>query len=77
MITFAPGQTHLHGIPLFTADQLLPQLDPKASQWIVAIGNNSIRQLLVQKLESLDHTFATVIHPTAYIGAGSPSAPAP
>ena len=71
----APGQTHLHSIPLCTADQLIPQLDPTASQWIVAIGHNTIRRTLVQKLESLDHTFATVIHPTAYIGARVTLAP--
>ena len=65
----ALGQTHLLDIPILPPSALLPDLEPKACQWIIAIGNNAIRQTIAQKLQALDHTFATAIHPAAHIGS--------
>lgn len=65
----APTQDNFQGIPLSTPDALLPVLDPSVCQWIIAIGNNAIRQTIAQTLQTLNHTFATIIHSSAQIGS--------
>ncbi|MDJ0704400.1 MAG: acetyltransferase [Leptolyngbyaceae cyanobacterium MO_188.B28] len=69
------GQTHIQGIPIFTTDTPPPNLDPKGCQWVIAIGNNTIRRQIAQKLAAQGHTFATVIHPSAQIGSRVTIAP--
>lgn len=38
--------------------------------WIVAIGDGTARQEIVEQLESLNVRFATIVHPSAYLGSG-------
>ncbi len=60
----------IHGVPIYLASEILPKIDPKNSQWIVAIGNNKIRQQIAHQLQNQGHTFTTAIHPSAQIALG-------
>jgi acetyltransferase EpsM len=48
----------------------LPDFIVSNSQWVVAIGDNKIRQKIVFKLKKMGYSFATAIHPSAQIGLG-------
>ncbi|MEM9218618.1 MAG: acetyltransferase [Cyanobacteria bacterium P01_F01_bin.150] len=63
------GCPHFENIPIFSAESLLSQLSPDECQWIIAIGNNSIRQKIAQKLRALGHSFVAAVHPSAQIGS--------
>ena len=64
------GVTQIHGIPVQLASEKLPAIRCDCSQWIVGIGNNSIRQHIADKLKNQGHSFTTAIHPSAQIGLG-------
>ncbi len=49
----------------------LELLAPKFDACFVAIGNNTLRKQLIERLQALSCTLATLVHPTAYV---SPSA---
>jgi len=70
-----PGITQIHGIPVQLASEKLPTINCDRSQWIVAIGNNRIRQLIANKLTHYGHSFTTAIHPSAQIALGVEIAP--
>jgi sugar O-acyltransferase (sialic acid O-acetyltransferase NeuD family) len=61
--------THIHKIPIFQSTTL-NQINPQKSTWIVAIGNNLVRQQIALKLSELGHSFTTAIHPSAQIALG-------
>ncbi|REK66483.1 MAG: acetyltransferase [Cohnella sp.] len=42
---------------------------PQAA-WVIAIGNNKVREQIKNRLTYLDLNFATLVHPTASIGSG-------
>ncbi len=70
-----PGITHIHGVPIQPATEILPTIPGDRTQWIVAIGNNRIRQHIADKLKSQGHSLTTAIHPSAQIGLGVEIAP--
>ncbi len=58
----------IHGVPVKkSSSELFDEIDCECSQWIVAIGNNSIRKKITAKLEYLGYFFATAIHPSARV----------
>ncbi len=61
---------HIHGIPILHTQVAVSTVNQNTSAWIVAIGNNLIRQSISQKLASQGYSFTTAIHPTAQIGLG-------
>ncbi|MBD1933400.1 MULTISPECIES: acetyltransferase [Cyanophyceae] len=69
------GITQIHGIPVHSARETLAAIRCDRCQWIVAIGNNSIRQQIALKLEGQGHSFTTAIHPSAQIALGVDIAP--
>jgi len=69
------GVSQIHGVPIYLTKEILPKIEPKDSQWIVAIGNNRIRQQIAEKLQTQGHRFTTAIHPSAQIALGVEIAP--
>ncbi|MEC4813524.1 MAG: acetyltransferase [Scytonema sp. PMC 1069.18] len=67
--------TQLHDIPIYPTATILPTLNPEQIQWIVSIGNNTIRQKIAESLTQQGHSFATAIHPSAQIGTNVMIAP--
>ena len=70
-----PGITQIHGIPVQSAAKKLPTIKCDRSQWIVAIGNNQVRQQIANKLNQQGHSFTTAIHPSAQLALGVKIAP--
>lgn len=60
----------IHGVPIYKTSEALSNISAENSKWIIAIGNNRIRQLIALKLENQGYSFATAIHPSARIGLG-------
>jgi sugar O-acyltransferase (sialic acid O-acetyltransferase NeuD family) len=69
-----PKQPVIFDIPVLPST-ILPTLIPEASEWLIGIGNNQIRQTIAQQLHQLGHRFTTAIHPSAQIGLGVTIAP--
>lgn len=69
------GMAEIHGIPIYAAGKKLAEIECDRSQWIVAIGNNRIRQTLAEKLQNQGYSFTTAIHPSAQIALGVTIAP--
>jgi sugar O-acyltransferase (sialic acid O-acetyltransferase NeuD family) len=65
---------HIHGVPVFPSS-LITDLEVRSFQWIVAIGDNRVRKLIVEKLSLQGGKFATAIHPSAQIALGVTIAP--
>lgn len=65
-----PGINNIHSVPVYLAAKILPTIKPEQSQWIIAIGNNCIRQRIADKLRKQGHSFTTTIHPSAQIAIG-------
>lgn len=70
-----PKVSLIHGVPVYLATEILNSVSTENSQWIVAIGNNKVRQQIALKLSKKGYTFATAIHPSARIGLGVKIAP--
>jgi sugar O-acyltransferase (sialic acid O-acetyltransferase NeuD family) len=70
----ASARSELHGVPVSSTTDLLARIAQRNScegiSWIVAIGNNLIRQSIAEKLSIQGAQFATVIHPSAQIALG-------
>lgn len=65
------GVNHIHGVPVIKASpQTMSEIEHDYSRWIVAIGSNTIRRRIVEKLEICGYSFTTAIHPSAEIGSG-------
>ncbi|MEO1764366.1 MAG: acetyltransferase [Cyanobacteria bacterium J06629_18] len=60
----------IYGVPIYRASEALSNINPENSKWIIAIGNNRIRQKLALQLENQGYSFATAIHPSAKIALG-------
>ena len=69
-----PGITEIYGIPIYPSE-IMMTIDVENSQWIVATGDNRIRQYIAQKLTNLGYSFTTAIHPSAQIALGVEIAP--
>lgn len=69
------GITKIHGIPIYSTAEKLAEIKCDRSEWIVAIGNNRIRQTITQKLQNQGYSFTTAIHPSAQIALGVEIAP--
>lgn len=69
------GVEKIHGISIWQASTVLSAIRSDCSQWIVAIGNNHIREQIAQKLTCLGYAFTTAIHPSAQIAIGVEIAP--
>jgi len=70
-----PSETKtIHNVPVYQTLDILPTITLD-SQWIVAIGNNMIRQRIAEKLQALGYSFTTAIHPSAQIAMGVEIAP--
>ena len=65
-----PSTTLIHGVPTYAASVILKNLSPGSCCWIVAIGNNVSRRLVVEKLTLLGHSFTTALHPSVRIATG-------
>ncbi len=65
----------IHGVPIYQASKILPTINPKNSRWIVAIGNNRIREQIALKLENQGYSFTSAIHPSARIALGTEISP--
>lgn len=61
--------TTIHNVPIYQTLDILPTITLD-SQWIVAIGNNIIRQRIAEELQALGYSFTTAIHPSAQIAMG-------
>lgn len=59
------------GLPVLGAVSTMVNFQPAADQVIVAIGNNAVREKLMQQLAAAGFDLATVVHPRAIV---SPSA---
>lgn len=70
-----PEITQIYSVPVYPALEAQYPIRPDCSQWIVATGNNSIRQRIADKLKSQGHSFTTAIHPSAQIAIGVRIAP--
>lgn len=57
-----------HGYSVYGKEKL-NELDPKRVQFIVSIGNSSIRKKIADDLEASGFSFAKAIHPSAVIGS--------
>jgi len=64
----------IHTVPIYAAAEALPTL-PAESEWIVAIGDNAIRQRIAERLTARGYSFTTAIHPSAQIAMGVTIAP--
>jgi sugar O-acyltransferase (sialic acid O-acetyltransferase NeuD family) len=62
--------TQMHGVPVQLSAEILAKIPCDRSEWIVAIGNNRIRQRIAEKLQNQEHSFTTAIHPSAQIALG-------
>jgi len=60
----------IHGVPIYRTPEALPTISRENSKWIIAIGNNRIRQQIALKLENQGYSFTTAIHPSARIALG-------
>ena len=60
----------IHGVPIYQTSEVLPTISTKTSKWIIAIGNNHIRQKIALKLENRGYSFTSAIHPSARIALG-------
>jgi UDP-perosamine 4-acetyltransferase len=68
----APSQPALFGVPVLGGDEVLPRLRSEGlATACVALGGNSLRQTIGQRLRDLGFAQPTAIHPAAFI---SPSA---
>lgn len=63
-------RTHIHGVPIYSASQILPTLNHQLSRLIIAIGDNQIRQRIAHQLSHQGYSFTTAIHPSATIALG-------
>ncbi|BEP66677.1 MULTISPECIES: acetyltransferase [unclassified Variovorax] len=66
-----PLQHHLWGCPVWGTTAMLADSCDRVDAVIVAIGNNTLREALQQKVKAHGVTLATVLHPAAMV---SPSA---
>lgn len=60
----------IHGVPIYKTSEALSIISIENSKWIIAIGNNRIRQKLALQLENQGYSFATAVHPSARIALG-------
>ena len=51
--------------PILSAKKLLDCFEE--IKFIIAIGNNTVRKMIVEKLNLFDHNYAVLIHPSAII----------
>jgi sugar O-acyltransferase (sialic acid O-acetyltransferase NeuD family) len=69
----------LYGVPVCSTTDLLARIAQRDScegiAWIIAIGNNQIRQSIAEKLSRQGYQFTTAIHPSAQIALGVAIAP--
>jgi sugar O-acyltransferase (sialic acid O-acetyltransferase NeuD family) len=72
-----PGQEcrDIHGVPIYSSQSILSSYSPDSVRWIVAIGNNKIRQSIAEKLSHQGYQFITAVHPSAQIALGVTIAP--
>lgn len=68
-----PNIKQIHNIPIYSSD-MLPKIHLQ-SEWIIAIGNNKIRQKIAEKLLNFGYSFTTAVHPSAQIATGVDIAP--
>jgi sugar O-acyltransferase (sialic acid O-acetyltransferase NeuD family) len=66
---------YIHGVPIYSSQSILASHSPDSARWIVTIGNNQIRQSIVEKLSHQGYEFTTAIHPSAQIALGVTIAP--
>ncbi|MEM9116400.1 MAG: acetyltransferase [Cyanobacteria bacterium P01_F01_bin.56] len=64
----------IHGVPVYPAANVLNNW-PMSSEWVVAIGDNAVRQRLAKKLATRGCRFTMAVHPSAQIGLGVKIAP--
>jgi sugar O-acyltransferase (sialic acid O-acetyltransferase NeuD family) len=69
------ARSNIHGIPILPSAAVLENVQIDDTYWIVTIGNNKIRQSVVQKLASQGAQFTTAVHSSAQIGFGVTIAP--
>jgi sugar O-acyltransferase (sialic acid O-acetyltransferase NeuD family) len=60
----------LYGVPVYRSADRLAEISPDRSEWIIAIGNNSVRQRVAEALALQGHLFTQAIHPSAQIALG-------
>lgn len=73
-----PLSSHLLGEPILGGDDVLPNLHGQGiTSAVVALGDNTLRQRVAEKLSGLGFTLPPIVHPSAFlspsvrIGAGS------
>lgn len=66
----SPDRPKIYGVPVRQASLALAAIAPSQGEWIVAIGNNRIRQKIAMNLSRQGYRFTTAIHPAARIGLG-------
>lgn len=64
------GLKEIYGVPIYPAAEELELISRERSRWIVAIGDNRIRQQVVERLSEMGFQFTKAIHPSAQIGPG-------
>jgi sugar O-acyltransferase (sialic acid O-acetyltransferase NeuD family) len=69
------GCRYIHGVPIYSSQSILSSHPPDAARWIVAIGNNRIRQSIAEKLSNQGYQFITAVHSSAQIALGVTIAP--
>lgn len=65
-----PNISNIHNVPIEQASKVLHCISASQSKWIVAIGNNSVRQRIATQLSNQGYSFTTAIHPSAQIALG-------
>jgi sugar O-acyltransferase (sialic acid O-acetyltransferase NeuD family) len=63
----AQPQQHVWDWPVWGTTAMLPECRGRVDAVVVAVGNNSVRDSLHQRVRAAGLTLATVIHPTAVV----------
>ncbi len=71
----AQGDRYIHDVPIYASQLVLSSYAPESIRWIIAIGNNQIRQSIAEKLSGQGYEFITAVHPSAQIALGVTIAP--
>ncbi len=62
--------TEIHDISVYQTDIFFTKFQANDNEWIVSVGNNHIREKIVEKLTNFGCLFTNAIHPSAQIALG-------
>lgn len=60
----------VHGIPVQPVSKVLEKQQIERTEWIIAVGNNSTRRTIAERLAARGYQFTNAVHPSAQIALG-------